>query len=302
MSKKIAVVNDLAGFGRCSLVASISVISAMGVQPCPLPTVILSAQTGFANYFYDDYTDNLGKIADEWKKMNAAFDGIMTGFMSCSDQIRIIHRFLDSFHTDHNFLLVDPVLGDNGKRFTIFDEEFQKEMKKLVCRANIVTPNMTELCLLTGADYREFRLASEAGDNEQVRALGEKAASVLLEKGVSEVVVTGLPLIDAVTREKRVGNLLVRYKEKNDGVNLENVLETELYEAPFIGQSYSGTGDLFASVLAAGKAEGLETSQSIHCAQEFIQCSIRDAFAQNIPGKEGVEYERHLHMLRQYVE
>lgn len=46
MAGKVAVLNDLAGFGRCSLTAAISVLSAMGVQPCPLPTAVLSAQTG----------------------------------------------------------------------------------------------------------------------------------------------------------------------------------------------------------------------------------------------------------------
>lgn len=56
MAGKVAVLNDLAGFGRCSLTAAISVLSAMGVQPCPLPTAVLSAQTGFESYFFQDLT------------------------------------------------------------------------------------------------------------------------------------------------------------------------------------------------------------------------------------------------------
>ena len=154
MTKKIAVINDLSGFGKCSLTAAISVIASMGVQPCPLPTAILSAQTGFPSYFYDDYTDRMDAISAEWKKMNVRFDGIYTGFLSGRTQIGKVMSFLDTFYKDDTFLLVDPVMGDNGERFSIFSSEFQQEMKELTARADIVTPNLTELCLLTGEDSR----------------------------------------------------------------------------------------------------------------------------------------------------
>ena len=87
MAGKVAVLNDLAGFGRCSLTAAISVLSAMGVQPCPLPTAVLSAQTGFESYFFQDLTEQMGMITEEWKKSGAQFDGIVTGFMSDHRQI-----------------------------------------------------------------------------------------------------------------------------------------------------------------------------------------------------------------------
>ena len=124
MSKKIAVINDLSGFGRCSLTAAISVIAAMGVQPCPLPTAILSGQTGYPSYFCDDYTDRMGEIRKEWEKMDVSFDGIYTGFMSESSQIEEVFRFLDSFYKKKTFLLVDPVMGDDGKGFD--DTSLQK--------------------------------------------------------------------------------------------------------------------------------------------------------------------------------
>ena len=98
MTKKIAVINDLSGFGKCSLTAAISVIAAMGVQPCPLPTAILSAQTGYPSYFLDDYTDRMDEFRKEWKKMGASFDGIYTGFMAGGAQIREVFSFLDDFY------------------------------------------------------------------------------------------------------------------------------------------------------------------------------------------------------------
>ena len=172
MTKKIAVINDLSGFGKCSLTAAISVIASMGVQPCPLPTAILSAQTGFPSYFYDDYTDRMDAISAEWKKMNVRFDGIYTGFLSGRTQIGKVMSFLDTFYKDDTFLLVDPVMGDNGERFSIFSSEFQQEMKELTARADIVTPNLTELCLLTGEDSR---LAADiASETDGRRADGRR--------------------------------------------------------------------------------------------------------------------------------
>lgn len=115
MSKKIAVINDLSGFGRCSLTAAIPTISVMGVQPCPLPTAVLSAQTGFPSYYCDDYTEKMEHFRQEWEKMGVQFDGIYTGFVASETQIRRIFRFLDTFYRESTFLLVDPVMGDEGR-------------------------------------------------------------------------------------------------------------------------------------------------------------------------------------------
>ena len=300
MAGKVAVLNDLAGFGRCSLTAAISVLSAMGVQPCPLPTAILSAQTGFESYFFQDLTEQMGKITEEWKKADAQFDGIVTGFMSGHRQIGEANRFLDLFHKDGAFLLVDPVLGDNGKRFPIFDGVFQEEMKQLVRRADIVTPNVTELCLLTEFDYHLVQEAAETGDKEALFAVVAEAAGRLLDSGVSEVIVTGV-LFDeakpdkagtdlktdpqAETRQKKVANLTVTRERRTASIS------------SFIGTSYSGTGDLFASVVAGGKARGDCTEESVRLAGEMIERAIRDAVSLGISRKEGAEYEKYLWML-----
>lgn len=300
MAGKVAVLNDLAGFGRCSLTAAISVLSAMGVQPCPLPTAILSAQTGFESYFFQDLTEQMGKITEEWKKADAQFDGIVTGFMSGHRQIGEANRFLDLFHKDGAFLLVDPVLGDNGKRFPIFDGVFQEEMKQLVRRADIVTPNVTELCLLTEFDYHLVQEAAETGDKEALFAVVAEAAGRLLDSGVSEVIVTGVLFDEAKpdkagtdlktdpqveTRQKKVANLTVTRERMTASIS------------SFIGTSYSGTGDLFASVVAGGKARGDCTEESVRLAGEMIERAIRDAVSLGISRKEGAEYEKYLWML-----
>lgn len=282
MTKKVAVINDLSGFGRCSLTAAIPVIASMGVQPCPLPTGILSAQTGYPSYFWDDYTDKMENFRAEWEKMDARFDGIYTGFMKDERQIRQTERCLDTFCGEGTFLLVDPIMGDNGARFPLFDSEFQQAMRELVSRADIITPNLTELCLLAGEDCR---MAGQQEDGSALARMAEQMARDIMASGPSEVAVTGIRYRDDTTGIEMMGNLTV-------------TKETSRFSTgPFIGESYSGTGDLFASVIAGGRARGDSLEQSVTLAEKFIGRAIQDAVREKIPRNEGVEFEKNLGML-----
>lgn len=95
--KRVALINDLSGLGKCSLTAAIPVISVMGIQACPLPTAILTAQTGFGNFFCDVYTDRMGYFTEEWKKMEISFAGIYSGYLASSLQVEKVMCFLMSF-------------------------------------------------------------------------------------------------------------------------------------------------------------------------------------------------------------
>ncbi len=295
MTKRIAVVNDLSGFGRCSLTAAISVIAAMGVQPCPLPTAVLSAQTGYPSYFYDDYTDKMTEIQREWKKMSVRFDGIYMGFMSGCRQIGKAIDFLETFYGSDTFLLVDPIMGDNGERFSMFSAEFQQDMKRLVKQADIVTPNLTELCLLTDTDPKTFENTAEAegghGDTRTVPEgrkvvdAAEKLARRVMEEGPEEVVVTGIRFRDSGDDREMMGNLAVT-KDRS-----------QFYAHPFIGEGYSGTGDLFASVIAGGKARGDDLEEDVKLAGEMIARAIQDSVRDHVPRDEGAEYEKYLPLL-----
>lgn len=282
MTKKIAVINDLSGFGKCSLTAAISAVAAMGVQPCPLPTAVLSAQTGYSSYYCDDYTERMGNITEEWRKMDVHFDGIYTGFLSGEHQIRRVLDFIDIFYEDDTFLLVDPVMGDNGSRYPVFTSRMEAEMKALTERADIITPNLTELCLLTG---RDCQLTKEVRKKEQIVSAAEEMAGELMTGKTKETVVTGIRYVDEETGREMMGNLAVT----GDG--------TSFSAFPFIGDSYSGTGDLFASVVAAGRARGDSLAQAMELAGSMIERAIEDAVRDGVPRNDGVEYERYLWML-----
>ena len=168
--KKIALINDLSSFGKCSLTAAISVVSVMGIHAVPLPTAVLSAQTGFPSYYCDYYTDRMDFFTDEWKKMNVHFDGIHSGYLAGWEQIQKVFYALDAFQTDDTIYLADPVMGDDGKHFKAFSNELLDGMRQLCTRASITTPNLTELCLLTGSDYAA--LTAHAKDKDYLERIG----------------------------------------------------------------------------------------------------------------------------------
>ena len=283
MTKKIAVINDLSGFGRCSLTAAISVIAAMGVQPCPLPTAILSGQTGYPSYFYDDYTDKMDEFRREWKKMGASFDGIYTGFMSDVRQIEKVFDFLDTFYGKKTFLLVDPIMGDDGRRFGMCTPDFLSMMKALAVQADIITPNLTELCFLSGT---EFRMIEQMTDEKHLLTIVEQMARNVMDRGTKEVVVTGIRFTDSSDGVRKMGNLAVTKKDKF------------LSAFPFVGESYSGTGDLFASVMAGGRARGDRLDESIETAARLIGLAMEDSVREGVPRNDGVNYEQYLWMLK----
>lgn len=282
MNKKIAVINDLSGFGRCSLTAAISVIASMGVQPCPLPTAILTAQTGYPSYYCDDYTNKMHYFQNEWKKMNAEFDGIYSGFVASELQIKNIFNFLDTFYQEKTFFLADPVMGDNGKVFDMFSDELCRLMKELVKRADAITPNVTELCLLTDTDYR---IIKELTEEKKIVSLLEQLAGGLLKKGPKTIVVTGVHVLDEGDGIQKIGNLAITEDK------------TSFSAFPYMGGSYSGTGDLFASVIAGGLARGDNMESCVELAGAFIEKAILDSVKENVPHNDGVNYEQHLQML-----
>ncbi len=281
MTKKIAIINDLSGFGRCSLTAAISVTAAMGVQPCPLPTAVLSAQTGYPSYYLDDYTGKMEYIRQEWEKMHVKFDGIYTGFVASEEQIQQIFRFIETFHREDNFLLVDPVMGGDGIKYAMFTDSLCLKMRELTKKADIITPNLTELCLLAREDYGKIQ---QLKDHEKLLSAIESIGKSLCLEGPGKILVTGIHYTDGEGTEQ-MGNLYITPSD------------TSLCSFPLIGGSYSGTGDLFASCLAAGIARGDSVKDIMHMAGKFIELSIADTVRENIPRNDGVNYEKYLSLL-----
>ena len=159
--KKIAVINDLSGFGRCSIAVALPLISHLGIQCCPLPTAIFSDHTGFESFYVKDFTDSMAPYMAEWKKLDLEFEGILTGFLGSARQIELVEQFLKEFTTQRTTVIVDPVMGDYGKLYATYTQELCQGIGRLVQYADILTPNVTEACILTGTPYQEHFTEAE---------------------------------------------------------------------------------------------------------------------------------------------
>lgn len=281
--KKIAVLNDLSGMGKCSLTAAIPVISVMGIQACPLPTAVLSAQTGFPSYYCDDYTDRMDAIMEEWKKMDFYPDGIYTGFLADARQADKAVEFIEQFAKEDTKILIDPVMGDNGEEYPIYTEALCEKMRFLVRRATVITPNLTEALLLLYGAQRAHVLWKELSlmDEERLLKFTESTGKELSKEFDTEVVITGIDL-PARENHQKIGNLICQ-----DG-------NTTWVTATKEGGSYSGTGDLFASVLSAGMVKGMDTVDSVRKAVKFLSKGIHDAVLEGTDRNEGICFERYL--------
>ena len=285
--KKIAVIHDLSGMGKCSLTAAIPVISAMGVQACPLPTAILSNQTGYGSYFWDDYTDHMEEIMKEWKKMDFKPDGVYTGFLGDARQVDVILKFVDMFCTEMTHILVDPVMGDQGKVYKTYSEELCEKMRILVQHATVITPNITEaLLLLYGEEKMKKQMELFSGMKEE-QLLGEiekLGKTLAYHFRLESIVITGVDILCS-DGSMKMGNLVV---EKNEAAWYFSVKE---------GGSYSGTGDLFASVLSAGMVKGISMKECVQKAIAFLSGAIHDAVLEGTDRNDGVCFEKYLKML-----
>ncbi|GKV68887.1 pyridoxal kinase [Sporosarcina sp. NCCP-2716] len=279
--KKVAVIQDMSSFGKCSLAAAIPVLSVMGVQAVPLPTAILTSQTEYPSYYCEDLTSKMNHFTDEWSKLGASFDGIHTGFVTGKEQIENIFTFLHTFYEEETMLLVDPVMGDRGEMYDVFTSGLISYMKELVSRADVVTPNVTECCLLTGLPYDKLQTYRT---KEDYLAAVEEAGRKLQAANHAKVIITGLnpPALEGT---RLVGNLYI------EGAHSVHSLQE------YNGKSYSGTGDLFASVMMGGMMRGQEMSETRELAEAFLSAAIQATSEERIPTVAGVNFESYLKML-----
>ena len=270
--KRIALVNDVTGFGRCSVAVELPLISALKVQACPLPTAILSCHTGFPTHFIDDYTSRMRPYMEDWQQNGVQFDGICTGFLGSAEQIAIVADFIRMFKQPGTRVMVDPVMGDYGKLYSSYTQDMCDGMKRLLALADIVTPNLTEACRLLDRPYPESgRVAQEEL---------EYMAAELAERGPSQVVITGLSEGDEIENfiyEAGRGTLL---REKK------------------IGGDRSGSGDAFAAIVAASLVRGASLTDAVKKAADFISKCLAYAVALDLPWNYGLPFEEYLTELR----
>lgn len=267
---RVCAIHDMSGFGRCALTVVIPVISAMGIQCIPVPTAVLSTHTGgFDDFVFRDMTDFIEPCRSHYENLEVSFDAIYSGFLASAAQVKSCIDFFESFDTA--LRIVDPVMGDGGKRYKTYTDELVKGMTELVKRADIITPNLTEAAILLGEDYPEKMNGREAKDWLLRLCEMSKAA-----------VITGVPLGNGLHAN-------ISYDREKNEFGIKKWESLPVF--------YPGTGDLFASVLTGRILKGDSLIEAVEKASDFSRLAIVKTMGNNRPSREGVEFERILGQL-----
>ena len=269
MQKKVLAINDISCVGRCSLTVALPIISAGGIECSILPTAILSTHTGgFTGFTFADFTSEMIKIADHWKQLDLKFDSIYTGFLGSKEQVMVVKNIVEKFKDENTKLIVDPAMADNGVMYSIFDDTFAMEMKKLCVGADVIIPNITEAAFLAGIEYQPLPLTEDYVD--------------LLIKKLGELNIKSLVLTGVSYDNNTLGAVTYNY------VNGEK----SFYGREIIPSYFHGTGDCFASAFAAALTKGSSLSKASEVAVDFTVDSILETIKYpDIDKKYGVNFE-----------
>jgi len=256
--KRIVTVQDLTCLGKCALTVALPIISSMGVEAAVLPTALLSVHTAFDRFTFQDLTPSVSPVVKHWREEGFAFDGIYTGYLGSFGQMDLVSQLIEDFKGPDTLVFMDPVLGDHGSLYTGFDESFARAMAKLCAKADVITPNLTEACLLLGRPY-----PGDQYDEAYVRQL----LLDLTGLGVSKVVLTGASFkadeVGVVAYDSQTGEFFQYFNQR-------------------LPMSFHGTGDVFASVCVGALTRGASMEQALTLAVDFtlesIRCTLKDPY------------------------
>ena len=183
---RIAAIQDISGFGRCSTTVVLPVLAAMGGECCPLLTACLSAHTAFPaseKATFLDLTGQMAGTAAHWAELGVTFDAIYSGFLGSAGQIGLIEDFYRQFRREGTLVLVDPVMGDHGRAYRTCTPELCARMGELAAQAVSGDPELA----LSMMKYlaRTVRLLSEQLDAMAFRPAEWRIARYLLSHSPS---------------------------------------------------------------------------------------------------------------------
>lgn len=277
--QRVAAIHDLSGFGRASLTVVIPILSSMGIQVCPLPTAVLSSHSAYPGFHARDLSAELPHMIAHWKRLNLQFDAIYSGYLGAVDQIDMVKDFIRDFASPDQVVVVDPVLGDNGKLYSAFDARMVQKMKELVACAEVITPNITEAALLLGEHYQPELELSEL----------KSWCKRLADLGPREVIVTSVPENGA---------------HNKTSVLAYNAVDKRYWRVTcdYLPANYPGTGDAFASVMVGSLLQGDSLPIALDRAVNFISMGVRATFGHGHDPAEGILIEKVLPSLNAPVQ
>ena len=275
---RIAAIHDLSGFGKASLTVVIPILSTLGIQVCPLATAVLSTHSMIEGYRFVDLTEHMRQFVAHWKELEIDFDAVYSGFLGSANQVAIVEEVIQAFARPRQLVVVDPVLGDDGRMYGPLQPAMVAEMRRLVRSADVITPNLTEAALLLEEPFQPVM------EPQTVKAWLRRLAAF----GPRIVIITSV-------KEKKPGRTAVLAFDKQDGRFWK-------VGCDYIPANYPGTGDSFASVVVGCLLQGDSLPIALDRAVQFISIAIRSTFGYARHPREGIVLERVLHNLKAPVQ
>lgn len=266
-SLRVAAIHDLSGFGRSSLTVVMPLFAKMGIQVAPLPTALLSTHGAYPGGTFLDLTDQMIPIMDHWEKLGAQFDAIYPGFLGSGEQIDHVIDFIGRFSGNNPLVIVDPVMGDEGKVYSIIDKSIISKMGDLVKHAQIITPNTTEAAVLLGKEY-----SPELTEDEASTVMKE-----LAELGPEVVILT------SIHSKGEEGRYTGVYDTRNDKVFFDR--------CKYIPKDYPGTGDAFTTILTGALLKGKSIEEALRVSLQFIESSLKATVESGVDPRDGINLE-----------
>ena len=270
-NKRILTVQDISCVGQCSLTVALPILSACGFETAILPTALLSNHTAveFNGFTFLDLTNEMEKIVKQWQKENIHFSSIYIGYLGNKKEVDIVKDIYDSILEPNGIKIVDPAMADNGKLYIGFDKEYVDKMKQLVFNSDIILPNISEACELTGTPYKEQY------DEEYIKDLVNK----LHCSGAKTVILTG-----------------VGYAKEYSGVVVSDDDNFKYYQHAKINKQYHGTGDIYSSVFVGMYLSGKSIYEAATIAADFVVECIKNTI-DDVDHWYGVKFESVIPML-----
>ena len=244
---KILTIQDISCVGQCSLTVALPILSAAGQETCILPSAVLSTHTaGFTGYTVRDLTEDIPAITAHWEKEKIAFEAVYTGYLGSTQQIGMVRDLIARLSAPGALAIVDPAMADNGRLYPAFDGAYVEAMKELAFSADIILPNITEACFLTGMEYREQY------DERYIAALLDRLSAA----GAKTVVLTG-----------------VGYAPERTGVLVQEGGERRYYEHRKLSPGSHGTGDVYAAAFVGALLNGRSAYDAAVIAADYtVKC------------------------------
>ncbi|RII34510.1 pyridoxamine kinase [Clostridium chromiireducens] len=266
--KRVAAIHDLCGIGKAALTNVIPVLATLGVEVCPVPTMILSTHTGgFGTPRILKLDGYINKAIEHYRSIDITFEGVFIGYLGNESCVNEVITSLEYLNNDNPLIIFDPIFGDDGHYYSNFDKNYAERLKEIMCYSDIITPNFTEACILADEDVKND------GNKDDILMISRK----LRKLGSKDIVITSIPMPD----RSKIGTAI--YDWKKDSI--------EIIVSDRLDRSYPGTGDVFTSVLLGMLLKGNSLLESAKMSCEFVEKAIIESKRFDYPTKEGLLLE-----------